>query len=372
MATESPHVEQLVQRGISAAREGRNGLAQQALREAVRLAPNHEQAWLWLSGVEETDQEKVRALQNVLRINPHNAAALRGLEHLSQPKKVDLASLLPPAPAPPPARAAWTPAPAQAAPPRNTVAAPAWTPPAPTAPLTTPSVSESFGPRAEYPAPAEGSPPQEQQVNEDMIANLRPAIAKARKKRRFWPSTSETVILVVLLALFVGFVTGARRWLQGQFEPPRGLTIPGQTTTAATSPPLDSPTSAPAVVPPTAAPVTTGTVFSSRSYRLQINGAAVSVDNTSVTVEVVLQNPTSRAVDFRQRDFFLRNGASGRLILSPTASSLFVDKAESDLTIPANGELSGTLVFNGDASRDPLTLIWQPFNGAVNQQITVK
>ncbi|MBA3470296.1 MAG: hypothetical protein H0T53_11710, partial [Herpetosiphonaceae bacterium] len=93
MTTQSPQIEELVQRGITAAREGRYGVAQQSLREAVRLSPNHEQAWLWLSGVEDTEQGKLTALEQVLRINPHNVAAIRGLEHLKQPKMVDLASL---------------------------------------------------------------------------------------------------------------------------------------------------------------------------------------------------------------------------------------------------------------------------------------
>ncbi len=368
MTTESPQIEQLVQHGITAAREGRYGVAQQSLREAVRLAPNHEQAWLWLSGVEDTEQAKLTALQQVLQINPHNVAAARGLEHLSQPKMVDLASLLPPAPAPPPARAAWSPPPAQAAPPAQ-VAMPAWSPPAPPTPPSGP-LSSAADPA---PAPAEWPSAEDQQVNPDMVAGLGPAIAKARKKRRFWPTVSESLLVVFLIVLLFGGFTGARIWLRGTFPEPNGIAQIGRTANPASpTAAATAATTAPADAPPTAAPVQAGSVFSSRSYSVQINSTTASEDNRTVTVDIVLQNPTTRATGYRQRDFFLRNGTNGRLLLDPATSSLFAGKTEANLTIPPNGAVTGTLIFNGDASRGPLTLIWQPFNGAVNQQITVK
>jgi hypothetical protein len=372
MATESPQIEQLVQRGISAAREGRYGVAQQSLREAVRLAPNHEQAWLWLSGVEDTDQGKLTALQNVLRINPRNAAATRGLEHLSQPKVVDLASLLPPAPTPPPAKAGWSPPPAQAAPPVQ-AAPPAWSPPAPASPPSGPLATSPLTPGPDYAAAEPTS--EEQQVNPDMLADLRPAIAKARKKRGFWPSTSEVIILVILVVLLSGIFFGTRIWLRGKFPDRSNVSqrFNPETVPSNTSPNSNlEPTLAPAVQPTSAQVVQTGGTFSSRSYSIQIASVSVAEDNRSTTVEVVLQNPTTRATGFRQRDFLLRTGVNARLALDAANSSLFAGKAESELTIPPNGLVSGTLVFTGDASRSPLTLIWQPFNGAVNQQITVK
>ncbi len=203
-----------------------------------------------------------------------------------------------------------------------------------------------------------------------MLAGLGPAIAKARKKRRFWPSISETLLIVFLIVLLFGAFTGARIWLRGSFPSTPSLDQAGRTTKTAS--PSAEATAAPAADLPTAAPVQSGAIFSSRSYSVQINSTTASEDNRTVTVDIVLQNPTTRAAGYRQRDFFLRNGANGRLLLDPAVSSLFVGKAEADLTIPPNGAVTGTLIFNGDASRGPLTLIWQPFNGAVNQQITVK
>src|SRR6185295_270664 len=49
------------------------------LGRAVQLEPHSEQAWLWLSGAVDSAAERRYCLERVLAINPHNAAALRGL-----------------------------------------------------------------------------------------------------------------------------------------------------------------------------------------------------------------------------------------------------------------------------------------------------
>lgn len=367
MTTESSHVEQLVQRGIAAAREGRYGVAQQALREAVRLAPQHEQAWLWLSGVEDTDQGKVTALQQVLRINPQNAAAHRGLEHLTQPKKVDLASLLPAA-APPPAKAAWSPPPAQAALP--SVVPPTWTPPV--SPQATATLPEAPAINVASVSPVLETTAEDQHVSPDMVADLRPALDKARKKRPFWPQTSEIGIMILLFFLLLGGFLGTRAWLRGKF-PERAVTPQASVRANSNAQPTVAAVVQPsAVAQSTAPPVQTGGAFTSRAYNLQVDSATPAEDNRSVSVSVLLRNPTRRVIGFRQGDFQLRNGSNGRLTLSAANSSIFAGKSDAQLSIPANGEVSGTLVFTGDASRSPLTLIWQPFNGGVNQQIVVK
>lgn len=359
MSSQSPHVEQLVQQGIAAAKTGRHGVAQQSLREAVRLAPNHELAWLWLSGVEDNEQAKLAALHEVLRINPSNGAAQKGLEHLTQPKMVDLATLLPPAP--PPAKAAWSPPPAKAAPPAPPSGPlPTFTPANPTA--TTPQFAandSSFAPVVE------------QEVAADVLANLRPAIEKAKKKRPFWPRISELVISFCLLLGIIGAFLLVRQRLQGQFAELRGPLA--ETRRVATPAPAGQ-ALAPVAEPTLAAvaPPLSSQLNASRSYNLRVMSATPNADTGSVAVNVELANPGKRPVGFRSRDFHLFNNASGRLTFQAAESSLFAGKDEAALSIPAGESVSGTLTFTGDVSRLPLTLVWQPFNGGVTQNIVVR
>ncbi len=91
-------VDRLYREGVAAIRAGDNDTARRKLMEAIRLDRTHEQAWLWLSAVVDTDAERATCLENVLTINPSNAVARRGLEKLGRA-----------APAPPPVA---TPAPA--------------------------------------------------------------------------------------------------------------------------------------------------------------------------------------------------------------------------------------------------------------------
>ena len=72
--------EQLYQRGVAAAKGGQKTVAEKLLRQAVRLNPQHEQAWLWLSGVLEKPEDVAFCLRAVLGINPGNERARRGLE----------------------------------------------------------------------------------------------------------------------------------------------------------------------------------------------------------------------------------------------------------------------------------------------------
>ena len=340
MSSQSPHVEQLVQQGIAAAKTGRHGVAQQSLREAVRLAPDHEQAWLWLSGVEDNEQAKLAALHEVLRINPNNGSAHKGIEHLTQPKMVDLATLLPPAPPSGPL--------------------PTFTPANPTA--TTPQFAandSSFAPVVE------------QEVAADVLANLRPAIEKAKKKRPFWPRISELVISFCLLLGIIGAFLLVRQRLQGQFAELRGPLA--ETRRVATPAPAGQ-ALAPVAEPTLAAvaPPLSSQLNASRSYNLRVMSATPNADTGSVAVNVELANPGKRPVGFRSRDFHLFNNASGRLTFQAAESSLFAGKDEAALSIPAGESVSGTLTFTGDVSRLPLTLVWQPFNGGVTQNIVVR
>lgn len=79
--TEAHH---LFQRGMAAARSGNKRLAAGLLTRAVRLDPHNEAAWLWLSGVLDDPHQVAFCLNSVLKLNPHNDRALRGLRWLEE------------------------------------------------------------------------------------------------------------------------------------------------------------------------------------------------------------------------------------------------------------------------------------------------
>lgn len=87
--------------GIAAYKQGRKQAASQYIKEAIQLDPQNEKAWLWLSGVVDSDEQRRDCLRRVLAINPDNRTARLGLEKLTaEPEK---AILLPkPNPTPPP------------------------------------------------------------------------------------------------------------------------------------------------------------------------------------------------------------------------------------------------------------------------------
>ena len=64
---------------IMAAKAGRKAEARRLLESVLNADERNEQAWLWLSGLVDDDEERIICLENVLIINPHNAAARQGL-----------------------------------------------------------------------------------------------------------------------------------------------------------------------------------------------------------------------------------------------------------------------------------------------------
>ena len=97
-------MDQTTQQGIAALKRGDKVRARQLLIEAAKQNPDNVQAWLWLSGAVETDRERVHCLQQVLRLNPDNQAAAKGLARLVasgavslQAKSAEAKSVPPPA-----------------------------------------------------------------------------------------------------------------------------------------------------------------------------------------------------------------------------------------------------------------------------------
>ncbi|HEX6287749.1 MAG TPA: hypothetical protein VFZ66_01090 [Herpetosiphonaceae bacterium] len=92
----SQQAEQLYTRGVAAARGGQKTLAASLLRQAVKLDPQHEQAWLWLSGVLDDPGDVAFCLRAVLGVNPANERAQKGLAWIE--RQAQQAGAPPPAP----------------------------------------------------------------------------------------------------------------------------------------------------------------------------------------------------------------------------------------------------------------------------------
>lgn len=72
----------LLYEGAVAVREGRRDDARGLLMQVIERDENNELAWFWLSGAVDDAADQEIALENVLAINPDNAAARQGLNWL--------------------------------------------------------------------------------------------------------------------------------------------------------------------------------------------------------------------------------------------------------------------------------------------------
>ncbi len=84
ITTYSKEAQRLYERGLAAARGGQRRIAAGLLTRAVQLDPRHEHAWLWLSGVLDDPQDIEFCLRSVLKINPNNQQAQKGLAWVRQ------------------------------------------------------------------------------------------------------------------------------------------------------------------------------------------------------------------------------------------------------------------------------------------------
>lgn len=98
------NVDAMVREGIAAYKANKMDEARALLMRAVELDEQHEMAWLWLSAVVDSDEDKQTCLENVLTINPNNASARQGLQKLTGAAS----AASPPAPPTPPPPAAPT------------------------------------------------------------------------------------------------------------------------------------------------------------------------------------------------------------------------------------------------------------------------
>jgi hypothetical protein len=67
---------------IAAAKAGRRAEARHLLENILDQDERNEQAWLWLSGVVDDQEDRIICLENVLTINRRNETARKGLAAL--------------------------------------------------------------------------------------------------------------------------------------------------------------------------------------------------------------------------------------------------------------------------------------------------
>jgi Tfp pilus assembly protein PilF len=70
MNTEMPDA--LLKQAVSAIRAGDKFNGKQYLIELIKVDPENEAAWLWMSQVVRTSEQRRQCLEKVLQINPEN------------------------------------------------------------------------------------------------------------------------------------------------------------------------------------------------------------------------------------------------------------------------------------------------------------
>ncbi|MCL4879855.1 MAG: hypothetical protein KJ064_24570 [Anaerolineae bacterium] len=87
---------QYILQGINAAKANQKDQARQLFQNAIRLDPQNESAWAWMSTVAKDNRERLFCFQNLLQINPRNEVALKGLEKLGVDSSTMLQKQQPP------------------------------------------------------------------------------------------------------------------------------------------------------------------------------------------------------------------------------------------------------------------------------------
>ncbi len=75
---------EITQLGISALKAGNRDVARNLLTAAIKQDPNDVVAWLWLTGTLNKDEERIACLRQVLKLDPGNQAAQRGLAQIAE------------------------------------------------------------------------------------------------------------------------------------------------------------------------------------------------------------------------------------------------------------------------------------------------
>ncbi len=73
-------IQELLRKGIEAARNGDRAGARAFLQQVVDIDEKNEKGWFWLASVVDTDEERRVCLSNVLHINPNNDKARKAMD----------------------------------------------------------------------------------------------------------------------------------------------------------------------------------------------------------------------------------------------------------------------------------------------------
>ena len=85
-------IETTLRQAVAAAKAGRTAEARHLLEAVLDADQHNEQAWIWMSSVVDSDEERVICLENVLTINPQNETARKGLVALGVTPGIDVPS----------------------------------------------------------------------------------------------------------------------------------------------------------------------------------------------------------------------------------------------------------------------------------------
>jgi tetratricopeptide (TPR) repeat protein len=91
MMESNPSVSKMVRQAIQSARAGRRTEARDLLLEVVESDPRNEIAWMWLSGLVDSLEDRMIACENVLTINPANQKVRAYLSELQRQHQAFLA-----------------------------------------------------------------------------------------------------------------------------------------------------------------------------------------------------------------------------------------------------------------------------------------
>jgi tetratricopeptide (TPR) repeat protein len=80
---------ELLRQAVNAARSGRELTARDLFQDVVRLDPNNELAWMWLSGLLDPLEDRLAACERVLSINPGNQRIRAYRDKLLQEQNVE-------------------------------------------------------------------------------------------------------------------------------------------------------------------------------------------------------------------------------------------------------------------------------------------
>ncbi|PWH20676.1 MAG: hypothetical protein DDG58_01585 [Ardenticatenia bacterium] len=93
----STNTKETLDQAIAALKAGQKAEARRLLEGILATDRFNENAWLWMSGVVDTDAERIVCLENVLTLNPYNERARKGLEQLGRtPPPLPITPLLSP------------------------------------------------------------------------------------------------------------------------------------------------------------------------------------------------------------------------------------------------------------------------------------